>query len=249
MVLSTRVIIQWLPDEAEELTSTMVFSTPGEIFTDVRVFKSHYPYLKKPGEPEPLEEVFQFVTIGWEEEIKNTNQMRFHTVVNLQEILKAIKTKKPLDECRAAPDIGAFWPVEGSDDRKETGAMENPATGKVTEYVEIWRSLNPEEATPTKEVREGQWPSGERDVRVRVYDTITKGYTGRIVRLGNWVQGVLFDASETQHPLSVFRAFYDEKSEKWTTLIDYGYGVFPSMFKDWDATQAEENGVEWKRVE
>lgn len=244
MVLSTRVTIQWLPDAEEELTSTMVFSTPGDVFTDVRVFKSHYPYVKKAGEPESLDEVFQFVTIGWEEEIENTNQMRFHTVVNLTEILKSIKTGKPLDNCRAAPDIGAFWPIEGSEDRKETGAMENPATGKVTEYVEIWRSLNPEETTPHKEVREGKEP-----VRVRVYDTVTEDFTGRIVRLGNWVQGVLFDASEKKHPISVYRAFYNETSDKWETLIDYGLQEFPNIFKSLESSLAELNGVEWKRVE
>lgn len=247
MVLSNRVTIQWLPDEAEELTSTMVLSTPGDRFTDVRVFKNKYPYVKKES-VEPIEEVFQFATIGWEEEIKGTNKMRFHTTVNLAEIIKSIRTGKSLEECTAAADIGAFWPIEGSEDRKETGAMENPATGKVTEYVEIWRSLNPEEATPDHEVREGHWPLGEREVRVRVFDTETEGFIGRIVRLGNWVQGVLFEAS-TEDPLSVMRSFYNETTGEWTTLIDYGKREFPRLYKDWDASQEDADGIHWKRVE
>lgn len=249
MVLSTRVTIQWLPDEAEELSSTMVLSSPGDLFTDVRVLKDHYPYLKKAGPPEPVEDVFQFVSIGWEEEIKGTNKMRFYTSVNSQAIVKSIKTGKPLDECKAAPDIGEFWPIEGSEDRKETGAMENPATGKVTEYIEIWRSLNPEETTPTNEVREGHWPLGEKKVRVRVFDTLTDGYIGRIVRLGNWVQGVLYKSGEGQFPLSVLRSFYNEKSQQWEKLIDYGILEFPQVYKDWDAEQVSFNGIHWKRVE
>lgn len=247
MVFSNRVTIQWLPEEAEELTSTMVLSTPTGLFTDVRVFKDKYPYVKKES-VEPIAEVFQFATIGWEEEIKDTNKLRFHTTVNLQEIIKSIKTGKSLEECRAAPDIGAFWPIEGSEDRKETGAMENPATGKVTDYVEIWRSLNPEESSPNHEVREGHWELKEREVRVRVFDTATEGFIGRIVRLGNWVQAVLFEES-AQDPLSVMRSFYDEKSGEWTTLIEYGKREFPSVYKDWDADEVVANGIQWKRVE
>ncbi|SGZ52582.1 CIC11C00000002888 [Sungouiella intermedia] len=247
MVLSTRVTIQWLPEEADELTSTMVLSTPRDLFTDVRVFKDHYPY-KKSSTVEPIEEVFQFVSIGWEEEIKGTNKLRFHTSVNLQEIVKSGRTGKPLEECQAEPDIGAFWPIEGTEDRKETGAMENPATGKVTEYVEVWRSLNPEETAPNEEVREGHWKGDEREVRVRVFDTDSNGFSGRIVRLGNWVQGVLFETG-AEYPLSVMRSFYNETSGEWTSLIEYGEREFPNIYKEWEINQEDANGIIWKRVE
>lgn len=248
MVLSTRVSIQWLPDEAEELTSTMVFSTPQDLFTDVRVFKHCYPYSAKDVTVEEIDKVFQFVSIGKEEEIKGTNQLRFETSVNLAEIVKSIKTGRPLDECRAAPDIGSFFEIEGSEDRKETGAMENPATGVVTDYVEVWRSLNPEESTPAQEVREGHWSSAQKEVRVRVFDTDSEGFSGRIIRLGNWVQGVLFDGSESQYPLSVMRRFFNETSKEWESLIEYGKQEFPQVYKDWDADGAD-NGIRWKRVE
>lgn len=249
MVLSTRISIEWVPNDAEELTSTMVFSTEKGTFTDVRVFKDKYPYLKKPGQPEPVEQVFQFALLGWEEDIAGTNRMAFHTDVNLAEIVKSIRTGRPLDECKAAPDVGAFWAIENSEDRKETGSMENPATGRVTEYVEVWRSLNPEESSPTTEVREGHWKSGNSDQKVRecVYDTVTHGYIGRIVRLGNWVQGVLYDASEPKFPLSVMRRFYSENSKRWITLIDYGKHEFPNFYQQWESGGAA-GGIEWKQV-
>lgn len=232
MVLSKRVSLQWLPDEAEELTDTLVFTTPKDHFTDVRIYKQYYPYVQANSTPEPFEKIFQWVITGEEEEIAGTNKIRFNHEVNLQDIIESIKTGKT---CKSAPDIGAFSSVEGSNDRKETGSMVKPGTGVVTEYVEIWRWLDPSQSTPEREVVS----SGNEERPVETVDLQKEGFVGRIIRLGNWMQGVIYEKGEKEHPISVMRAFCEQ--DQWRELIRYGKHAFPAP--------SELEGFGWKRVE
>lgn len=226
MVLSTRVNIQWLPNEPTETSHTLVFTTSQDHFVDVRIKKDMYPFKQDGAQPVDFNEVFEWVIVGEEEPIANTNKIQFNHKVNLQEIMKSLTTGKPLLECKSAPDIGSFSAIEGSKDRKEMGRMVNPETGKSTEYVEIWRSLNPEETTFETEVREnenkdGHEISGPVDVYNATYDLEEGSVYGRVIVLGRWIQGVIYDSSDKSHPLSVLRA-YREDSGAWRTLIRYG---------------------------
>ncbi|KAF8001965.1 hypothetical protein HF325_002930 [Metschnikowia pulcherrima] len=188
----------------------MVFTSAQDHFVDVRIYKDKYPYRQVGEQPERFEDVFDWVIVGEEGPLK--------TQIKL-EIARSLATKKPLSECRSDPDVGAFWPIEGSEDRKETGAMAHPNTGTTTEYVEIWRSLNPNLTSVDKEVREGHDEKGaathEDATPVATYDLKTKGFIGRIIRLGNWVQGVIYEENETEFPISVVRKFRDANSGKW----------------------------------
>lgn len=250
MSLSTRVSIQWLPNEVEELTNTLVFSTPKCFSTDVRVFKEHYPYVKSEAEPEPIEQVFQFVSIGTEVAIEGTNRVEFPSEVNLQVIIQAIKTGKSLDDCKGLnPDIGSFWPIENSEDRKETGSMVNPANDKLTEYIEVWRSLNPEETTPSVEVRENHWKGQRTELKVQTYDASGENYRGRLIKLNNWVQAVLYVYENGLHQLSVARAHLDQESGEWEFLINYGKYDFPEFSKALVEEEFEYGGITWSRIE
>ncbi|GEQ71584.1 hypothetical protein JCM33374_g5269 [Metschnikowia sp. JCM 33374] len=252
MVLSTRVSLQWLPNEPEELTSTMVFTSTKDHFVDVRIYKERYPYKQTGTEPENFEDVFQWVIVGEEEEIKNTNKIRFNHSINSQEITTSLATGKPLSECRGDADVGSFWPMEGTEDRKETGSMAHPDTGVLTDYVEIWRSLNPNVTSPDNEVREGHDEAGQlipnTVTPVMTFDLNAEGFIGRIIRLGDWVQGVIYEETEKQFPISVMRSFRDAHTGAWTELITYGKHAFPEAYRHATAQMESEYG-KWHRVE
>lgn len=244
MVLSTRISLQWLPEQPEELSHTMVFTSPKDHFVDVRILKSRYPYLQDGKVPEPFEDVFQWVITGVEESIEGTNKISFNHEINLVEVMESAHTGKPIEECRGAPDIGAFWDIEGSEDRKETGVMMHPDTHKVTEYVEIWRSLDPLKHTPDTEVRES-----ESEVKSVVLEPVLSLFLGKIVRLGNWVLGILYEKSEKTYPLSVFRSYFNEEKNAWIPLIVYGLHSFPESF-EWQRGETTTAGpIEWKCIE
>lgn len=234
MVLSTRVSIQWLPDEPSELTSTMVSTSASDHFVDIRILKDKYPHVQEGPEPESFKKIFDWVITGEEEEIVGTSKIQFNHAINLQEIMKSLKTGVPLLECKSEPDIGDFSSIENSEDRKETGTMVNPITGRMTPYIEIWRSLNPEMTTPAKEVLEGRDAAGQKyelnDQSINwTYDLNEGPFYGRIIRLANWVQGVVYDESEKTHPLSVLRAYFDESSGTFVYVIKYGLYEFPDI--------------------
>lgn len=234
MVLSTRVSIQWPPEAPYELTHTLVFTTPLNNFVDVRIFKEKYPYIQTGTKPCDFNEVFEWVIIGERKPISGTSKIIFDHSVNLQEIMMSTKTGLLILECKDVPDIGDFSEIEGSDDRRETGEMMDPSAGKVARYVEIWRSLNPMKTTPKKEVREGKNEFGSIEtfsdyVECSTYDLVDASRYGRVIRLGNWIQGAIHDSSEKRHPLSVIRAYFDSHSNEWVTLIKYGILEFPSL--------------------
>lgn len=251
MSLSTRVSIQWLPSKVEETTKTYVFSSPKGLSIDVRIFEKCYPYVKLGKHTEPIEEVFEFVSIGSESPIKGTNKVEFPSELNLHMIVQAIKSGKRLEDCKGLhSDIGNFWPIEGSEDRKETGCMVNPATNKLTEYVEVWRSLNPVESTPSDEIREHHWTGkNKKELKTRVYDARGESYRGRLIMLNNWVQAVLYVCEKGQHQLSVARAYADKLSGKWEFLIDYGNYSFLELFKYSFEEDFECSDIFWYRIE
>lgn len=244
MSFSTRVSIRWLPEDFDEKSSTMVLTSPKGRFVDIRIMKDRYPY-HETSHPF-IDELYQMATTGWEEPLAGTSKIQFHCDINSVDIAKSIRQKVPLDECRSAPDIGDFSAIEGSEDRQETGAMENPETFLRTEYVEIWRSLDPEKHTPTLEVREPSVPSPL--LRCHVLDVVgNERYEGRLVRLGNWVQAIIYDKRSTSHPLHVTRQFYNGKT--WETLIAYGDLAFPTDFAGAIGDTISASAISWTCTE
>lgn len=243
MTLSTRIYIQRPPDPPAETTHTLVSTSPGNHFVDCRIIKDRLPHVQKGPEPENFEEVFDWVMTGLEVPLEG-NKIHFKHDINLKEVVESVKSGKPIEECKDEEDIGEFSPVEGSEDRMETGILTHPDTGKLNPYVEIWRSLDPDEYTPEKEVREKQKP-----VRTVVLDIVLSDHKGKIVRLGNWVQGVIYSKNEKVHRLSILRSFYNHDTEKWEPQIKYGLLPFPEEFDQKINDQITTNGIQWKCVE
>ncbi|RKP30297.1 hypothetical protein METBISCDRAFT_180, partial [Metschnikowia bicuspidata] len=186
MVLSTCASLQWVPGDASELMHTLVFMSPADHFVDARIYKNQYPHIQ-----EDFEDIFDWVIVG-EKVPLSDSRIRFTHAVDLREIMTALKTNRPLLECRSGPDIGEFSPVEGSANRRETGTMVHPATGVPTEYVEIWRLLDPIRTTFETEVAEGD--AWDATVCTATYRYSEGKRQGRVIVLGNWVQGVIYDS-------------------------------------------------------
>ncbi|CAK7892123.1 protein Hri1p [[Candida] anglica] len=240
MTFSKRILIQWLPEPASEPTSTYVLHTPGDHFVDIRILETHYPY---PKSEDKFNEVFDWVSSGKEQAFEGTNQIQFNLEIDSMEIGEAIETGKPLEECRHKPDSGFFHAIPDSEDRKETGCMTNPATGVPQDYIEIWRSLDAEEHSPSKEVREST--SGTKPSRINTLTIDSESYEGKLVLVGNWAQGMLHE--KKTHNIHVVRAWFD--GQKWEKLIDYGHDLFPLDFKGKKDDIISKESLTWVCIE
>lgn len=246
-MLSKRLTIQWPPEEAGENTVTMVVYSKLGHFVDIRVFKENYPVIEEnPTSLDMYIENFEWTMTGdeivMEPTIPDTFKLQFTHEIDSMAIIKSITCNLPVEDCATDPDVGTFWKVPGSDDRKETGSMLNPATGKVQEYVEMWRSLDDRKHTPTNEVREGKDTDSDQYV-LRIEQ---KDFQGQLIRSGNWCQGILYDKLNKTVPLNVIRAYFD--GEKWQYLIKYGSFKFPVDFAK-PNTEIECDGLKWKCIE
>ncbi|CUM66965.1 uncharacterized protein PRCAT00004652001 [Priceomyces carsonii] len=225
MSLSRRICIEWPPEVPEEETKTMVFTSPQNHFVDVRIYKNRYPYLSQDTNVF-LDDLFQWCMSGVEEPIYGTNKIKFLHDVDSQVISKSIKLHIPLHEAVGEPDIGDFSLKTESGDRIETGLMINPASSLKQDYVEIWRSLDPNQHTPTIEVKE-KCPPEEFDVTV--LKVSSDRYEGKVIKLGNWTQGILHDKHNLKMPLHVIRSFFNSSTHQTVPLIQYGdMELFPA---------------------
>ena len=139
----------------------------------------------------------------------------------------------------------------------ERGSMQNPNTGKNTEYEEIWHDLD----VPMLEGEE------RRVCTVLRADSPSTGAKGMIIRIGDWYQGML----KTSHGLTIERWQWSVAAEphgdkaagqgngltphsKWNRLARLGSGSLPSPSalapgKVAKGATTEVNGIIWKAVE
>lgn len=211
MSLSSRVSIQWLPEEPEEFSNTMVFTSLGNHYVDIRILSNQYPYPKREKDL-PIDEVFQWCLSGVEEPISGTPRIAFHSSIDSQQISKAIKNGTPVQQ--GEPDVGTFLQYE--DYRKETGKMTNPATGVVQKYVEIWKPLDINKHEPDHEAVLYESVLYEPFKGIVLEIDTNEYFAGKIVRLGHWVQGLVYDKRNKDVPLAVIRRHKD------VNLIEYG---------------------------
>ncbi len=75
----------------------------------------------------------------------------------------------------------------------EKGRMVNPATGKMTDYEECWRDVEAlsTEASPAAGEKEGLGNGGKRVCTVLQLHDDTNKARGMVIRIGQFVQGVL----------------------------------------------------------
>ncbi|KAI0200713.1 hypothetical protein F4808DRAFT_460534 [Astrocystis sublimbata] len=125
MSISIRNSIRWLPDDASEPTSTIVLTSPGHRFVDIRV-------LKHAGDTGTgLDWAFAGIS-----STETRNGVRHSTWRHLVDS----RTRIP----ETVVDEGDIFPQDNGQ-TLETGCMINPVTEKLTDYQEIWTDLEPED--------------------------------------------------------------------------------------------------------
>jgi hypothetical protein len=114
-------------------------------------------------------------------------------------------------------DEGDMYPIEGSSEVLEKGAMVNPATGQVEEYEELWVDLE------IGRVR------GEEGFVSWVLRTSSedeeRGIRGMVIRIGEWIQGVLRKGDE----VCIERWRWEGK--EWNRVLDIGNLELPSAVR------------------
>ena len=238
MVLSTRISIQWPPKEAEEKTSTLALTTPGDNYVDIRIFKTHYPSSSSSSRSYsslPFDQIFEIGLAGKEIALDN-DKIKFDNYINTLALQESIKSGSSI---QIDSDIGHF--SNHGLDRKETGEMKN-SEGIIAPYIEIWRSLDPLRHTPDREVRENV-----NNEYMNVFTLKLIDHLGVLIRIGNWIQGIIQEGQS----IHVIRSWYNENLGEWCNLIEYGdKDVFPVEFNGKiDEIVIVSNGWKWKCIE
>jgi hypothetical protein len=121
--ISTRAFIQWLPNQPSEPTSTQVLTSSQRHFVDIRVATD--PPLEG---VDPAHVEWAFAGRSTSKVVDGKTLSQWHHWIDS-------KTTKPEE----VVDKGEMLPEDDSGLALEKGEMVNPATGRVTEYVEGWR--------------------------------------------------------------------------------------------------------------
>ncbi|KAI0669127.1 hypothetical protein C8Q78DRAFT_977913 [Trametes maxima] len=117
MSISERLHIRWFPDSASEPTSTLVLTTPGRHFVDLR--------FTLPAPLSTLERGLAGRSVG-----TPTHGKWIHEISS--------RTTHPEDEA----DEGTMSPDPSRPDVEiERGRMAHPETGEVREYEEAWKAV------------------------------------------------------------------------------------------------------------
>ncbi|KAI1122915.1 hypothetical protein F5Y10DRAFT_63664 [Nemania abortiva] len=125
MSISIRDSIRWLPDAASEPTSTIVLTSPGRRFVDIRILKDA---------TEPATSLdWAFAGISSSEPRNGVRHSTWRHIVDSR-----------TSAAETVVDEGDMFPQD--DGRSlETGRMINPATGKMTDYEEMWTDAEVED--------------------------------------------------------------------------------------------------------
>ncbi|KAH8168327.1 protein HRI1 domain-containing protein [Sarocladium implicatum] len=229
--ISIRQSIRWLPDEAEEPTSTIVLTSPQRRFVDLRVFK-----------PSPDSDTIPKGQLDpWQLEwgIAGTSSTRTRTGDGGEVITRGrwdhwIDSRTP----EFVYDEGDMFPMSDTL-TLEKGSMVNPATGKETAYEEVWEDSEPMSV-----------PGSGRTCAVLRMETEKREEKGLMVVLGRRCQ-VLARIGED---VTAERWDWDEQ-DGWVRTLWMGEtalpgkGVLEKMDKLAEGDVHEVAGYSWKVVE
>ncbi|KAJ4393709.1 hypothetical protein N0V93_002924 [Gnomoniopsis smithogilvyi] len=178
--VSFRDHIRWGSDPASEPTSTLVLTSPGHYFVDIRVFKTALAH--QSGETAPNTGVTPHLArenLDWA--IGGTSASTQRSLPDGTHVSHSVfthwvdsRTKEP----EKATDEGDMLP-QPDGTTLETGRMVNPATGVETDYEELWRDGAPEHVPAL-----AQWTV------LRIQDDSLQK-RGMFVQLGQYAQAVL----------------------------------------------------------
>lgn len=136
-----------------------------------------------------------------------------------------------------APPDAALCCALANGDELETGAMLNPASGRVEPYEEVWRE---EDVVPGTKVVALKLADRDRDGAVR----------GVFVQVGDWAQSVI----RTEHGVSARRRHF---VDSWRTVAAYGPHIDAMLPLDGElehdtstyVTRVNNDRVHWAVVE
>lgn len=197
--ISTRVFIQWLPNPPSEPTSTTVLTSSQRSFVDIRI----------PASP-PLDEGLNPAHLEWAFAGHSTSKVVNGKTLSQWHHWIDSKSTKPED----VVDKGEMLPEDDSGLALEKGEMVNPATGKLTGYVEGWRDGEigvvpvPGEGVVkgfraelrgrgvrVEGLRAGSEGGGEVESSrlsiVLQHENVARRSRGMVIRLGHLCQGVM----------------------------------------------------------
>ncbi|RDW66499.1 hypothetical protein BP6252_10134 [Coleophoma cylindrospora] len=207
------------------LNSTLVLTSAGKHYVDVRVFLTTSPH-----ESQKLEWGFAGTSQSAPPQFDKDNKLVKpghskwnHWVDN-----------KTVEEVQ---DEGYMYPIEGSNEVRETGSMAHPDTGKITPYEEIWIDLE-----LVKVGEKGKYASW-----VMKHEDSYSKTRGMLCRIGEWVQGVLRIGDE----ISVVRYKWDTENSQWQLKLSMGRFDMPRdvvLETDRELSVGEEFG-DWIVVE
>jgi hypothetical protein len=192
--ISTRAYIQWLPDPPSEPTSTQVLTSSQRHFVDIRVATEDLPKSVDPAHVE-----WAFAGHSASKVIDGKTFSQWHHWIDSS-------STTPEDVI----DKGEMLPEDAEGLALEKGAMVNPATGRVTEYVEGWQDVEIRAVTPPggeiiksfcEQLHDrGVGVDGLRTVSnagsgklslVLQHENVERRARGMVVRLGQICQGVM----------------------------------------------------------
>ncbi|KAK3352736.1 hypothetical protein B0T25DRAFT_455437 [Lasiosphaeria hispida] len=227
--ISIRESIRWLPDEASEPTSTIVLTSPEHRFVDLRILLDAKP--SSGGK-------YPFSALDWGIAGTSSSTLREPTDAEPpgQQISHAQWrhwiNSRTADVENAADEGDNFPQPDGS--ILEKGRMVNPATGRETNYEEVWRSATIE-AVPC-------FPDGEAIVCVVLKlqhdeDDSSPLNRGMIVRLGQYCQAIV-RKGEGDAGITVERLKWDGATEEWVKQVRIGDAEVPTDFATYFGTEA-----------
>ncbi|ROW14147.1 hypothetical protein VPNG_04342 [Cytospora leucostoma] len=220
--ISIREHIRWGSDPSSEPTSTLVLTSPGRRFVDVRVLRrvsspSTSSRQAPTGSQHPSHENFGILpgdqldwafagtsssgTVTRPDGNQGSHSVFLHWVDN--------RSREPEN----VRDEGDMFPQRNGV-TLETGRMVNPATGVETDYEELWRDEEPESTSV----------GGVACVVFQIQDD-SSGKRGQFVRLGRYAQGVL----RSGDTFTAERWTWDQGQFKWRRLAKVGDGEAPSL--------------------
>ncbi|KAJ4418060.1 hypothetical protein N0V82_005814 [Gnomoniopsis sp. IMI 355080] len=179
--VSFRHHIRWGSDAASEPTSTLVLTSPGHYFVDIRVFKTalrHYQSseasTKSSGPPSLAREQLDWAIGGTSTSTQRTRPDGTRVSHSVFTHWVDSRTRDP----ESATDEGDMLP-QPDGTTLEIGRMVNPATGIETDYEELWRDGASENV-----------PALAKWTVLQIQDE-SQQKRGMFVQLGQYAQAVL----------------------------------------------------------
>ncbi|KAK3679411.1 hypothetical protein LTR78_000972 [Recurvomyces mirabilis] len=220
--ISIRDSIRWLPDEADEPTSTLVLTSGENRFVDIRILKGSENETKS-NLPVPLLSGLDWAFAGFSHsELQHDDNGKPYAHSTWQHWVS--DRARNVDEVKDEGDM-----FEMPDGRTlEKGRMVNPATGQETDYEEVWRDgvakVVPEDESDGADDREEGEAGKKKCVVLMLHDDEHEA-RGMVVRMGQFVQGVLRAGSHFS--LERWEWMGTAQKEGWQRVVRMGDSWMP----------------------